>query len=493
LIYLFEDFQLDTDRRELRRGSVLISIEPQVFDLLKFLIDNRDRVVSKDDLIGSVWGGRIVSDSTVDNRINAVRRAVADSGKDQRLIRTTIGKGVRFVGTGCVEEAPDHVMVNASFSERATIESSTAKPTPRLSIVVLPFANLSNDPAQQYFVDAVTDDLTSDLSRIVNSFVIARTTAFTYRDKPIDVKQIGRQLGVHYVLEGSVWRADEQVQVNVQLIDTDSGAHVWSYRFGTDRANLNRARDEITVRLALALKLELFEDVGRRIERDKPVNLDAQDLIMRGWAYYYRPQSAENLRLAQEAFEQALGDDPESVDARDGIATVLGELLATGKSTSRERDKARAEKLLVEALGRDRNNAAAHTQLGRLRRIQGRLIESQIELEKARSLDRNSASAMIQSGITLLFLAKPREALPIFEKYLRINPLWQNIFFIYYWIGHTHLLLNQFAAAMAALKKRICRGPKSRGCALYADGGISASWRHRRSQGHLGRISEIAA
>jgi adenylate cyclase len=334
-----------------------------------------------------------------------------------------------------------------------TPSAETPKGAPRLSIVVLPFANLSNDPEQEYFVDAITDDLTTDLSRIVNTFVIARTTAFTYKGKPVDVKQIGHDLGVRYVLEGSVRRLGEQVQINVQLIDADNGAHVWADRFDTDRTNLAKAQAEITGRLARSLKLELLEAVGRRIEQDKPENVDARDLIMRGWAFYYRPQTEENLRLAREAFEKALEIDPESVDARAGIALVLDERLATGSSKTREQDMARADQVLTEALERDRNHAQAHAELGRLRRLQNRLIESKIELEKALALDPNNAGAINWSGITLLFLGQPEAALPYFEKFLQINPRYQNVFFAYYWLGHTHLLLGHTGEAIALLRK----------------------------------------
>jgi adenylate cyclase len=353
--------------------------------------------------------------------------------------------------------------LRATFAGNAPSSSPTPKPAPRLSIVVLPFANLSNDAEQEYFVDAITDDLTTDLSRIVNSFVIARTTAFTYKGKPADVKQIGRDLGVRYVLEGSVRRLGEQVEINVQLIDAETGAHVWADRFDTDRTNLAQAQAEITGRLARSLKLELIDAVGRRIERDKPENLDAGDLIMRGWAFYLRPQSEENLRLAREAFEQALAIDPESVDARVGIAMVLDERVATTMSKSREQDMARADQLLAEALERDRNDAQGRAELGRLRRLQGRLIDSKIELEKAIALDRNHVLAIIQSGITLLYLGQPEAALPYFEKFLEINPRYQNLFFSYYWLGHTHLLLGHIDQAITFFRQGRSANPRDGG------------------------------
>jgi adenylate cyclase len=319
---------------------------------------------------------------------------------------------------------PSH---RSGHNSRTRPRSAAARPAPRMSIVVLPFANLSNDPEQEYFADAITDDLTTDLSRIVNSFVIARTTAFTYKGKPVNVKQIGHELGVRYVLEGSVRRLGEQVQVNVQLVDTESGAHIWADRFDTDRTNLANAQNEITGRLARSLQLELLEAVGRRIEQEKPVNPDAIDLVMRGWALFNRPVSAANQQEALRAFERALAIDPESVDARVGIAWVLGEYLVLGWSKSPEQDMARSDQLLGEALERNRRDPRALSELGRLRRIQNRLIESQIELEKAITFDRNNTRAMQQSGITQFFLGQPEEALPQFEKALRLNPHSQNI------------------------------------------------------------------
>ena len=201
-------------------------------------------------------------------------------------------------------------------------EPSTAV-TPRLSIVVLPFANLSNDPEQEYFADGITDDLTTDLSRIADSFVIVRNTAFAYKGKSADARQIGRELGVHYVLQGSVRRTGDQVRANVQLVDAESGAHLWADRFDTDCANLAAAQDEITGRLARTFNLELVKDAGRRIEQERAVDPNARDLIMRGWAWYYRPRSADTLREAQRAFERALEIDPGSVDARIGVAAIL--------------------------------------------------------------------------------------------------------------------------------------------------------------------------
>ncbi len=198
--------------------------------------------------------------------------------------------------------SPVSVQAPVATASQPAPSVATAR-APHLSFVVLPFANLSNDPEQEYFADGITDDLTTDLTRISGSFVIARNTAFTYKGKSADVKQIGHDLGVRYVIEGSVRRSNEQVQVNVQLIDAENGAHFWADRFDTDRANLAKAQSEIIGRLATSLHFRLIEAEGRRGEQEK--NPDARDMVMRGWAWYYRPVTEASLQEAQRAFEQA--------------------------------------------------------------------------------------------------------------------------------------------------------------------------------------------
>ena len=348
-----------------------------------------------------------------------------------------------------------------------TITGTVAKPVPRLSIVVLPFVNLTNDPEQEYFADGVTDDLTTDLTRITDSFVIARNTAFTYKGKTVDVKQIGKELSVRYALEGSVRRVDQQVRANVQLIDTETGAHIWADRFEADRADLAKAQDQIVARLARRLQLEIVEAATRRIELEKPVNPDASDFVMGGWAWYYRPTTTASLQEAQGAFERALEIDPQSVDAKIGLAWIVTEYVAesrshvvNGVSISREQDMARADQLLLEALERDRDKPKAYFVLGRLRRLQNRLIESKIELEKAIALDRNNATAILQLGITLLYLGQPEAALPHFEYALQLNPKAQNVWFNYFWLGDCHLLLGQTDEATDFLRKSRAASPR---------------------------------
>jgi len=349
---------------------------------------------------------------------------------------------------------------------------SASVAVPRLSFVVLPFENLSRDPDQEYFADGITDDLTTDLSRISGSFVIARNTAFTYKGKAVDVKQIGRELGVHYVIEGSVRRAGDQVQVNVQLIDAETGAHIWADRFDTDRTNLTEAQSEITGRLAQSLNVELVRDVGRRIEQEKEVNPAARDLVMRGWAEWYRPASMANRQEAQRTFEQALTLDPRSVDARIGLATVLVTIVASGWSSSIKEDEARAEQLLVDALGRDPNRSMAHYAMGLLRIVENRLAEAYTETEAAVALDHNNAWALFQYCQVLKYLGRPQEGIPYIENAIRLNPHDPNIAVFYRLLGECHLLLDHVDQAIDLMRKARAANPQLWFIHLYLAGAL---------------------
>jgi adenylate cyclase len=359
------------------------------------------------------------------------------------------------------------VPVQASLATSVQRAPATeAKPAPRLSIVVLPFSNLSNDPDQEYFADGITDDLTTDLSRISGSFVIARTTAFTYKGKPIDVKQIGRELGVRYVLEGSVRRTGDQVRMNAQLIDAETGGHLWADQFDTSRANLGQAQSEITGRLAWTLNIALLSDASRRIDHENAVDPDARDLVMRGWAWWYGPQSLKAMQQARTAFERALEIDPASIGARIGLARILANRAAnpwqtdTFQQEAVQRDLARGEQLLSEAIASDPNEPMAYAVMGFMRRQQARLPESRIALEKALALDPNFEWANMQLGWTLMFLGECEDAIPLGEKSLRLSPRDPNISVRYELLSYCHLVLNHVDEAIDLLIKGRTANPR---------------------------------
>jgi len=451
LRFLFGEHVLDTARRELRRGGEQIAVEPQVFDLLVYLLENRERVVSRNDLLASVWGGRIVADATLDSRIAAARRAIGDSGVGQTLIRTFARKGVRFVGEVQEEAKPAALGPEMAAEPGIAAIPGGARQPPRLSIVVLPFTNLSSDPDQEYFADGITDDLTTDLSRISGSFVIARSSAFTYEGKAVEARQVGRELGVRYVLEGSVRRSGGQIRVNAQLIDAETDAHLWAERFDRDIGDLFVLQDEITSRIANAIGVELIAAEAARATEHP----DALDYILRGRAVLSKPRTPDTHREAIKLYEHALALDPLSVEAQSRLAVVLVDSVATGMtvSASAARDIARAEELVDRALAASPRYSIPHIVKGHVLRVQKRWEEAIPEYETALALNHNLVYALHSLGWCKLYVGSIDEVIPLVEQAIRLSPRDPGIGTFYYLIGTIHLLQSHTDEAIVWLEK----------------------------------------
>ncbi len=299
MLYLFNDFTLDPDRRELRRGEQSVAVEPQVFDLLEFLVRNRDHVVSRDDVLEAVWHGRIVSDATLSSRISAARSAIGDTGEEQRLIKTIARKGLRFVG-----EVREESGTAESAAGRPLVPPATGP-----AIAVLPFTNMSGDPEQDYFADGMVEDIITALSRCSGIIVIARNSTFIYKGRAVDVREVGRELGVAYVLEGSVRRAGSRLRITGQLIDAVTGGHLWADRFDGEASEVFALQDDITERVVAAIEptLELAESERRRAM--PPDALDAYELLLRA-SSLRDTFTADSLKDAVGCLEQALAIDP---------------------------------------------------------------------------------------------------------------------------------------------------------------------------------------
>jgi TolB-like protein len=261
---------------------------------------------------------------------------------------------------------------------------------PRLSIVVLPFANLSNDPDQQYFADGITEDLTTDLSRIPGMFVISRNTAFTYRNKPIDTRQVGHDLGVRYVLLGSVQRSGNGLRVTAQLINAETDAHLWAERFDRDIGDFFVLQNEITSRIANALKIELIAAEAAR-PNEHPAALD---YILRGLAALFKPVSRDSFAEAISLFEHALSLDPRSVAAQTGLAGSLAGRVLIGLPDSRAAELARADELIDKALAASPRSPSAHRVKGEVLRAQNRCDEAIPEYETALASNPNFVAAL---------------------------------------------------------------------------------------------------
>jgi len=340
---------------------------------------------------------------------------------------------------------------------------------PRLSIVVLPFMNLSDDTEQQYFADGITEDLTTDLSRIAHSFVISRNTAFTYRSKPTDTRQIGRELGVRYVLEGSVRRSGSRVRVNAQLIDAETDAHRWADRFDAGTSDLFTLQDEITGRIANALGVELIAAEAAR----KTNNPDALDYVLLGRAVLSKPRTPDTYREAINLFEHALALDPQSVEAQSRLANILAGRVLSGLTASPTVDLVRADELIDRALAASPRYAFAHHVRGQVLRAQNRWEEAIPEYEMALALNRNMVLAFTRLGWCKLYAGSINEVIPLVEQAIRLSPRDPGIGGWYYLIGTVHLLQSLTDEAIVWLEKARSATPtvplqRSRLAAAYA-------------------------
>jgi adenylate cyclase len=320
---------------------------------------------------------------------------------------------------------------------------------PRLSIVVLPFANLSNDPEQGYFADGITEDLTTDLSRIADMLVISRNTAFTYKDKPVDTKQIGRELGVRYVLEGSVRRSGNLVRVTAQLIDAETDAHLWAERFDHDMGDLLALQDEITSRIAVALNLELI-GAGAACPTEHP---DALDYILRGRAALWKPQTCENYAEAIMLFERAVALEPRSVDAQSWLASALAWRMLDGITDVATADISRAEGLVGKALAVSSRSPLARFAKGQLLRAQRRPGEAIPEYEMALAFNRNWVDALAAIGRCKILIGRIDEAIRDLEQTIRLSPRDPFVGYWYLRLGEAYLLQSRIDEAIVWIEK----------------------------------------
>ena len=414
--FLFSGHRLDIDRRELRRGSEVIAIEPQVFDLLVHLIENRDRVVSKDDLITAVWSGRIVSDSTLTSRINAARKAVGDNGEEQKLIRTIARKGFRFVGEVRLAGVE---ATHAGIADHGSEPAQPALPD-RPAIAVLPFTNMTGDPAQEYFSDGISEDIMTALSKFHWFCVIARNSSFIYKGKAVHLKQIADDLRVGYVVDGSVRKVGDRVRISAQLNDVATGSHIWAERYDRELADVFAVQDEITEAIVGAIEPQLYAAENFRARRKAPDSMDAWDLLMRAMSHYWRVTRQDNV-VAQALLEKATTIDPHYGQAFGLLATSHTFCAHMGWENMAAAAPI-AEQAASAAILADSEDPWAHHALGCVHLYARRFDDSLAEFEWALQLNPNFSMAQAYYGLTLAYCGRWQEAVSSVQRALRLSP-----------------------------------------------------------------------
>ena len=459
----FEDYGLDVERRELTHRAEPISVGPQVFDLLVYLVRNCEHVVSKDDLIESVWGGRIISESTLTSHINAVRKAIGDSGEQQRLIRTFSRKGFRFVGK--VIEEPLLGGGSPSLGAVGNKIEQTATPVPALtlpekpSIAVLPFQNMSADPEQEYFADGMVEDIITALSRMRWLFVIARNSSFTYKGQHVDVKQVGRELGVRYVLEGSVRKAANRVRITGQLIDASTGANLWADRFDGTLENIFDLQDQITTSVVGAIAPTLEHVEIERAKRKPTESLDAYDYFLRGMANVHqwaRAANEEALRL----FSKAIELDPDFASAYGMAAWCYVWRKINGWMIDSAQETAEGARLAKRAIELGKDDAVALSRGGHaLAWFVRDLDVAAACLDRALVLNPNLAVAWHLSGWIRAYRGELDLAIEHHTRGIRLSPLDPALFNMHGGVAFAHFLAGRYDEATSWGQKALQEGP----------------------------------
>jgi TolB-like protein len=449
--FLFGDYVLDPDRRELSRGREAVALGPQVFDLLVYLVKNREHVVSRDGILDAVWDGRIVSESTLASHVNAVRKAIGDSGQEQRLIRTIARKGFRFIGE--VREAQMSGQVKPSPSA-----APLALPG-RPSIAVLPFVNLSGDAQQDYFADGVVEDIIAALSRNRWLFVIARNSSFTYKDKIVDVKQVGAELGVRYVLEGSIRKADNRMRITGQLIDATTGAHIWADRFEGTLENVFDLQDQMTESVAGAIAPELERAEIERAVQKPTESLDAYDYYLRGMANFHRA-TRQDIDQALLCFRKAFERDAEFAAAFGMAAWCYFWRKLNGWMTDPAREMAEGAQLARCAVELGKNDAVALTRGGHALSHFGTEINASIAwVDKALVLNPNLAAAWYLSAFQRIARGEPDVAIERFQHAMRLSPLDPEMARMQAGMALAHMLASRFEVASSWAEKALREMP----------------------------------
>jgi adenylate cyclase len=484
--FAFGDHELDIERRELRRGGTPVAIEPQVFDLLIHLIRNRDRVVSKDDLIESIWGGRIVSESAVTTRLNAARRAVGDTGAAQSLIRTVPRRGVRFVGEVTERSAP----VAAERAVPLPVTEALALPD-KSSIAVLPFANMSNDPDQEYFSDGIAEDIITALSRYHSLFVIARNSSFTYKGQIVNAKDVGRDLGVRYILEGSVRKSDHRIRLTAQLIDAETANHVWAANYDREISDIFAVQDEITRAVTTAIAPAIADAELKRAMRARPGGLDPWAAYQRGLWHLGKVTAADN-RAARQFFQQTIDLDPAFAGGYRGLALALFDAAIVHHEQDLARVLRTGEALIRRAVELDGADAEAHAWLGRAFVVMGDYEGGLSESRRALAMNPNLASAHGVLGAALMLSGHPRAGLESLETSIILGPRDPFLHVRSMQVAMAHYFCRDYPAAVDAAKAALRSYPDFALSYFWLAAGLAQIGLIAEAKDALARVAAVA-
>jgi adenylate cyclase len=446
-VLLFDGFRLDC------RGGVLyrsgegpagapVELGARGVALLSLLAGRQGRVVAKEEIMKAVWPGRIVEDANLNVQISKLRQILDRDRTEGSCIQTVPGRGYCFV-------SPVNRLVAAAQPLLSASTEAEAPQRQRFSVVVLPFENLSPDADQRYFADAITDDLTTNLSRYTDMLVISRNTAFTYRDRPRDTRQIGSELNVRYVLEGSVRRVGERVRINAQLIDAETDAHMWAEMFDHRLSDLFELQDEITTAIVGAIEPQLLKAERDRIALRPVGSEDAYEAYQRGLWRFYRYTKEDSIE-AEVLFRRALAMDARYAQPAAQLAMTLCNAAYLGWSDNAEHNYAEAFELAERAVSLDARLPTAHFALGLVSMWTHRSDRAISSFQQAIDLNPSYAAAHVLLGQMRLYCGEPERALALVERGIRLSPKDSRLFIWLSALAGAHYQLRQYEKAIDA-------------------------------------------
>jgi len=439
-VFRFADLELDTARFQIRRNGEIVAAEPQVFDVLHYLVRHHDRVVSKDELLEQVWSGRFISETTLSSRIKAVRRLIGDTGKDQTLLRTLRNRGFRFIGP--VEVALTDASAIVRRPEVGPEHSRVA------GVAVLPFDAADDDAGRNVLGDGIAADIISLLARHHWLRVISRGSSFAFRSGTASLTQIGINLGVRYVVSGRIRRHAGRIRIDAELADCESGMQLWSHRYERDESDFFALQEEISEQIAATIEPRLSELEQRRAAAKPPTDLNAWDCVQRGLWHLYR-FTPTDLATAQGWFQRALDIEPTLARAHAGMAYVAVQLAFYGARAERGNQLRAARTAAERAVSLDPWDAFNRFTLGRSLCLLLEFPEAEAELQAAIDLNPSFAQAWFALGFCYTNWNRSRDALPLFEKARNLSPHDPHLWTFHHMRAMAHYRLGEMGDAEA--------------------------------------------
>jgi TolB-like protein/tetratricopeptide (TPR) repeat protein len=474
MIYQFGKYEIDTRNYQLRNDGIMVELEPKVFDLLKYLVAHREKLVTRDELFENIWSGQIVSDTSLSNQIKAARKAIGDDGKSQSIIKTVHGRGYQFIA------ATDEIEIQDNSAQQGHRQVASQKHSDsRPSIAVLPFTNLNGDPEHEYISDGITEDILIGLCRFHNLRVISRGSVYLFKGKNIDPIVVAEKLGAEYLLEGSVRIAGDRVRITTQLVDGATGNDLWAETYDRVLDDVFSVQDDVTQRIIATLATRL-EKAGRAAAvRKSKANLTVHDLLLRARHCY--PDwngTQEGILRARKLYEQALELDPDCAAAYSGIACTYSLEYLSGWSDDMETAGQRSFEYSRKALGLDDRDSNAHMVLGcAYRDIKSNLELAETHLNRAISANPNDYWNYCCKSNLLTLAGKFEESIECSHEAIRRSPLLPDTCLAS--IGFAEYFSQQYANALATFSESLNPDP-------HTDAYIAACY------AQLGRFDEAS-